>query len=184
MNAKAAIVAGITAAVLGGGGFALAQADDGATPGGTTQAADARAAATISRAEAERIALATAGGGLVREIELESEEGALVWKVEVIARGVEHDVYVDTRSGNVVRHRVRGNDRGESARDDDDLRHDVGDDHGGLRHDDIRGDDDFRGEDLFGDDHGDRHGDDGGRHGDDDGGHRHGGDDNEGPGEG
>jgi uncharacterized membrane protein YkoI len=180
MQAKAAIVAGITAAVIGGGGLALAHADDGATPtGGTTQAADTRAAATISRAEAQRIALATAGGGLVREIELESEEGALVWKVEVIARGVEHDVYVDTRSGNVVRHRVRGDGRGEDARDDD-LRHDVGDGHGGLRRDDIRRHDDLRGDD----DHGDRHGDDGDHHGDDDGGHRHGGDDNGGHGEG
>jgi uncharacterized membrane protein YkoI len=170
MHAKAVIVAGITAAVLGGGGLALAQADDGATAG-TTQAADARATASISRAEAERIALATAGGGLVREAELESDEGTLVWKVEVIARGVEHDVYVDTRTGNVVRHRV-GDDRGEEARDD--LRHDAGDDHGGLRRDDTR-----RHDDLLGDD--DLRGD---RHGDDDGGHRHGGDGNDGPGEG
>lgn len=161
MQAKAAIVAGITAAVLGGGGLALAYADDGATPaGGTTQAGGTRAAATVSRARAERIALATAGGGRVRETGLESEEGTLVWKVGVIAGSVEHDVYVDTRSGHVVRHRVGG------AREDAAVRHDVGDDHGGLRQDGVRRDDD-----PPGDDHG-------GRRGDDDGGHRHDGDDN------
>lgn len=171
MHAKAAIVAGVAVAVLGGGGLALAQGEKGAAPsGGTTQAADVRPAATISRAEAERIALAKAGGGLVRETELESEEGALVWKIRVIARGVEHDIYIDTRSGTVVRHQV-GNDRRDGTpQADDDLgrdgvRHDAGDDHGGLRRHDAG--DDHGG--LRGDDR--RGGDDGGRRGGDDGGH-------------
>jgi uncharacterized membrane protein YkoI len=164
MNAKAAIVAGITVAVLGGGGLALAQGDRGAA-----QASDVRGAATISRSEAERIALGAVGGGRVRETELETEEGVLVWEVEVIARGIEHDLYIDSRTGDVVRHRTDGDDRDEGFRHDDDgPRHDAGDDHGGLRHDDLADDD--------------RHGDD---HGDHDGGH-HGGDDDDhgGPGEG
>lgn len=185
MRAKAAIVAGVTAAVLGGGGLALAQADDG-TPatGGTTQATDVRAATTISRAKAEQIALAAAGGGSVRESEMEFEEGALVWKIQVIAQNIRHDVYVDAHSGDVVRHRLSSADGGNKARhkdtrDDDDARHDtardddgpnhdVGDDHGGLRRDDDGPDHDA------GDDHGGRGGDD---HGDNDHGGRHGGDD-------
>jgi uncharacterized membrane protein YkoI len=178
MHAKAAIVAGIAVAVLGGGGLALAQGDGGtAAAGGTTQAADVRAAATVSRSEAERIALTTAGGGRVREIELESEEGALVWKVEVIARGVRHDVYIDARSGKVVRHQVK-HDR--VRRDDDGPRHDAGDDHGGLSHDaaddhgSLSQDDGRNGaDDPPGDDHGGGGGDDdGGNHGGDDGGGR------------
>jgi hypothetical protein len=133
MHAKAAIVAGIAVAVLGGG-LALAQGDAGST----TRAADVRSATTISRSQAEQTALSAVGGGWVRESELETEEGALVWKVRVIARGVEHDLYVDARTGDVVRHRARRDDAVRHDDDADDIgpRHDVGDDHGGLHHDD------------------------------------------------
>jgi hypothetical protein len=90
----------------------------------------ATSALSISLARAEAIARRVAGGGRVTKAESETEHGRPIWKIRVVAGGVQHDVYVDKVSGAVVRDRTRSasaSSTGSSAR------HDAGDDKGGLR---------------------------------------------------
>jgi hypothetical protein len=130
MRKKAAITSGIAAAVLGGG-LALALNGGGSASAAGTPAAQARpasatspttspATATISRSEAEQIALTAVSGGQVRVAELEDEHGVPVWSVHVLKSGVTHDVDVDARTGKVVHNRVDqpGKDTRTPFRDD------------------------------------------------------------------
>lgn len=59
--------------------------------------------ATVTQAEAEATAVEAAPGE-VRRSHLEWEDGLLVWDVEVLSGGVEHDVQVDATTGAVVEH--------------------------------------------------------------------------------
>lgn len=70
------------------------------------EAAALATAATVTEAEAEASALAEAPG-TVRRTEIEEEDGATVWDVEVDgADGSRHDVQVDATSGDIVEHDV------------------------------------------------------------------------------
>ena len=126
MRKTAAITTGVAVTVLGvglafglgGGGSASAtKAQDTATSTAAVRASSTPTASPsadgtkISRPEAEQFALRAVPGGRVQSAELEPEHGALVWKVHVTARGVEHDVNIDARTGKVLRDRtMRGQD--------------------------------------------------------------------------
>jgi hypothetical protein len=87
----------------------------------TTSKATPGRAAAIPAERAKAIALRAAGGGRVESIEREREHGRLVWDVDVIVKGVEHDIDVDAATGQVTRHRTdddRGRGSGDSGDDD------------------------------------------------------------------
>jgi hypothetical protein len=97
----------------------------------TTSKATPGRAAAIPAERAKAIALRAAGGGRVESIEREREHGRLVWDVDVIVKGVEHDIDVDAATGQVTRHRT-DDDRGRGSDD-------SGDDDRGRGGDDDRG---------------------------------------------
>jgi hypothetical protein len=141
MKKKTAIGGGVAAVVLGGG-LALTLTGGGSASAARTpaQARAASHAATaspattaITRSQAEALALKAVGGGQVREVELEREDGVTVWSVDVTEAGVAHDVEIDARTGTVLGHERdaagrRADDRRDRACDDD-----RGDDHGDHR---------------------------------------------------
>ncbi|MEW2179115.1 PepSY domain-containing protein [Streptomyces sp. NPDC005406] len=102
------VIAAVTAAVLVGGGAATAVAfadDDGREASGGT----ARVSAQDAASSAVR-----AVPGTVTEAELDDEDGALVWELDVYGSDkVWHDVTVDAADGEV---------RGKRASDDNDDR--------------------------------------------------------------
>jgi hypothetical protein len=121
MRKKAITGAGFTAIVLGGG-LVLALNGGGSASAERTAATQTRpsasvspAATTISRAEAERIALQTVPGCQVRSAELETEHGATVWSVRVSKGDVTHELQLDARTGKVVRDRSGQSGAGQSG---------------------------------------------------------------------
>jgi len=56
----------------------------------------------ISRQEAQEIALAHIGGGSASVADMEIEGLQRVWAVEIFYDGLVHEVYVSTRTGNIV----------------------------------------------------------------------------------
>ena len=64
--------------------------------------------ASISRAEAQEIALTHVSGGLANRAERDFEQFQRVWSVEVFSGGLVHEVYVSMRTGEVVRVEVGG----------------------------------------------------------------------------
>jgi uncharacterized membrane protein YkoI len=60
--------------------------------------------AKISKAQAERIALAQAPNGTIKEAELEKEKGRLIWSFDITTPGSRDttEVNVDAQSGQVV----------------------------------------------------------------------------------
>ncbi|GAA0442770.1 hypothetical protein Aca07nite_63730 [Actinoplanes capillaceus] len=181
--------------VLGFGGAALAEGPDDArpravaspsatasdsldpsdspSPSGTVGSA-VPAGTGVTAGEARAIALRAVPGGVIESVERETEHGRIVWEIDVIAGGVEHDIDVDAGTGEITRHRT-DDDRDEKGRtgdggrtrSDDSGRGDRTDDSGRTRSDD-RADDsgredrsDDKGRDDAGDDHGgDRNGSD------------------------
>ena len=159
MRRKAVITSGIAATVLGGGLVLALNGGGSASAAGTTartatqtrpSASSSPSVATtvISRSQAEGIALKAVPGGQVRSAELEDEHGVVVWSVDVIKDGLEHELDIDARTGEIVDH-----DRDDEARDrdddgardrDDDDRHDDDALEGGHRHG--GGDDDHGGD--------------------------------------
>ena len=63
-----------------------------------------QAGAKISKPEAERIALAQAPNGTIKEGELEKEKGRLIWSFDISTPGSQDttEVNVDAQSGKVV----------------------------------------------------------------------------------
>ena len=59
----------------------------------------------LSRAEAEKIALAKVPGGQVKEAELEKEHGVLVWSFDIATPGSPNitEVLVNATTGEIVR---------------------------------------------------------------------------------
>ncbi|MFI7487930.1 PepSY domain-containing protein [Micromonospora echinaurantiaca] len=105
------------------------------TPGGTPgTTAPATGAEGVSQQRAGEIALASAGGGRITEIEAEQEHGRPVWSVEIIAGQTEHEVDVDRETGAVV--------KAEQEPVDDDGDDDSDDDSDDDRDDDSDDDDD------------------------------------------
>ena len=120
---------------------------DDATPSPSPSASTgtvppANSASSVSVAAAKAIAIRAAGGGRVTKVESEVEHGRAVWDVDVLVKGVEHDIDVDQETGTVTRHRVEAGD--DNHRNGGG--HEAGDDHGG------RGSE--AGDDHGGDDHG------------------------------
>ena len=62
------------------------------------------AKARISKAEAERIALAKVPNGTIKESEIEKEKGRLIWSFDIATPGTQEitEVNVDALSGEVV----------------------------------------------------------------------------------
>ncbi|GIF64880.1 hypothetical protein Ais01nite_29150 [Asanoa ishikariensis] len=149
-------LAGMAALAVTGTALA-ATADDGASPvaglgaaptappevsGGPTPDDSATSTAPplsgdVGADEARRIALAKVGGGTVNEIESEFEHGFVTWKVEIVRAGVEHDIYVDRSTGDIVK-LDSDHDRVAGGRDDSPT-HDANDDKGGDRDRDDHG---------------------------------------------
>lgn len=61
--------------------------------------------ARISRADAEKTALAKVPGGVVKEAELEKEHGRLIWSFDIAIPGSTEitEVHVDAKTGDVIR---------------------------------------------------------------------------------
>lgn len=57
----------------------------------------------ISENKAKEIAVEKVGGGTVREIELDSEKGVLVYEIEVKYNGVKYEVEIDAYTGEIVK---------------------------------------------------------------------------------
>lgn len=66
--------------------------------------AELQARAKVSRAEAERTALAKAPGGTVKEAELEMEHGKLVWSFDIATPGTKNitEILVDAVTGQIA----------------------------------------------------------------------------------
>jgi hypothetical protein len=129
-------------------------ADVSPSPSAPSGSGSASSSAGVTAGQAKTIALRAAGGGRVESIEREREHGRLVWDVDVIVKGVEHDIDVDATTGQVTRHRT-DDDRGRGRGGDDSGRDDRG--RGG---DDSGKDDRGRGGDDSGKDDRGRGGDD------------------------
>lgn len=71
-----------------------------------TAASPSVASTTVSRSQAEQIALKAVPGGQVRSAELEDEHGVPVWSVKVIKGGMIHDLNIDARTGEIVRNQA------------------------------------------------------------------------------
>ena len=63
-----------------------------------------QAEARISRAEAERTALAKVPGGTIKEGELEKEKGKLIWSFDITTPGTSDitEVHVDATTGQIA----------------------------------------------------------------------------------
>ena len=133
-----AVSTGAAVAVLGGGLAMASVGDDhssddrgrpAATATPTARPSVSSPATAVDRAQAELIALSQVPGGRVESIESEQEHGRTVWSVRVIAKGVEHDIQIDRRTGTILRDRTG---RDTSPRHPE-PGHDAGDDRGGGR---------------------------------------------------
>jgi hypothetical protein len=60
------------------------------------------AAASVGLPSAQRRMLATVPGGRITAIELDDDEDRVVWRGDVLADGVRHDVRIDAVNGSVV----------------------------------------------------------------------------------
>ncbi len=83
--------------LLGGFGCATEKEDKG-------KSAKLEASAKISRAEAERTALAKVPGGTIKEGELEKEKGKLLWSFDISTPGTKDitEVQVDAQTGAII----------------------------------------------------------------------------------
>ncbi|MFY1686789.1 PepSY domain-containing protein [Plantactinospora sp. WMMB782] len=92
-------------------------------PTGTPAPSGSAPAGAVDSARAVEIALASAGGGQLDEVEREQEHGRDVWSVEVVKDGWEIEVDVDAATGEIVK-----TDREQDDDDKDDDDHDDKDD--------------------------------------------------------
>ncbi|MEV0898247.1 PepSY domain-containing protein [Actinoplanes sp. NPDC049802] len=139
-TATAAVFAAGSLVVLGFGGAALAGGAEGVRPGALVSpsttvsepagpsgapspagSSTAPAGGDVTADEARAIALRAVPGGTVESVEQETEHGRLVWEVDVLAGGVEHDLDVDATTGEVTRHETDDDsDSDDSDSDDND----------------------------------------------------------------
>lgn len=82
--------------------------------------------ARVTRAEAEKTALAKVPGGSIESAELETEGGKLVWSLDIAmprSRNIT-EVHVDARSGKIASTRIETPaDQAREARDDAKAKH-------------------------------------------------------------
>ncbi|MGI5148652.1 PepSY domain-containing protein [Plantactinospora sp. CA-294935] len=88
------------------------------TPTGSPAPTGAAPAGSVDSARAVQIALASAGGGQIEEVEREQEHGRTVWSVEFVKDGWEIEVDVDATTGEIVK-TDRDEDDDHGDRDDD-----------------------------------------------------------------
>jgi uncharacterized membrane protein YkoI len=96
MKMKNALIAMLGAALLAAGLTSCAT--------NAQKEAKLQAEAKVSRAEAEKIALAKVPGGSIKEGELEKEKGKLIWSFDIGTPGVADitEVQIDATNGQVV----------------------------------------------------------------------------------
>jgi len=98
MKIKTIICAAVTLGLIAGG-FTLAIAAEK-----KNKQARLEAQAKISKADAEKAALAKVPGGKVKEAELEEEDGKLIWSFDITKHGSKGitGVEVDAKTGEVL----------------------------------------------------------------------------------
>lgn len=95
------------------------------------EAGKLQAQAKITRADAEKVALAKVPGGKVKEAELENEDGRLVWSIDCVTPDTRDitEVLVDAKTGAVVsieketpgaEAREKAEEKGKEDKDDHD----------------------------------------------------------------
>ena len=96
MKVRTFVCAVLSVAVLAGGLVSCAT--------DAQKEAKLQSQATISRAQAEKIALARVPGGTIREGEIEKEKGKIIWSFDVAAPGTTDitEVQVDAINGQIV----------------------------------------------------------------------------------
>jgi len=74
---------------------------------------------TISRAAAQKTALDLVKGGIVKDAELEKEEGKEVWSFDISSGSVIREIWIDAQSGLIVQHKVetKPEEKAEKAKD-------------------------------------------------------------------
>lgn len=87
------------ASSVGGQGKTTSEIAAGAQ---TSYAAEAK----ISYERAKEIALAKVGGGTVKEIELDRENGRLVYDAEVKYNGMEYEIEIDAATGEIFKYKI------------------------------------------------------------------------------
>ncbi len=86
----------------------------------TTPIISANASELLTAEESKEIALEKIRG-IVEEVELENEDGILIYEVEVRAEdGLEHEVIIDAQTGEIVAVELDDNDDDDDSYDDDD----------------------------------------------------------------
>jgi uncharacterized membrane protein YkoI len=85
-------------------GCATEREDEGKEHGEKGQAAKLEAKAKITKAEAEKIALAKVPGGTIKEGGIEEEKGKVIWSFDIATPGTKDitEVQVDAMTGAVV----------------------------------------------------------------------------------
>lgn len=80
-----------------------------------------QAQAKISKADAEKTALAKVSGGTVKDAELEKEDGVLIWSIEISTPGSKDitEVNVDATTGKIVNVETESANKKEKDEDKD-----------------------------------------------------------------
>ncbi len=104
MKINTIICSVVTLGLLAGGLTACMTEKEEGKEGKEAKAAKLEAQAKISKAEAERIALAKVPAGTIKEAELEKEKGKLIWSFDIATPGTKDitEVNVDAMTGAVV----------------------------------------------------------------------------------
>lgn len=75
---------------------------------------------SVTKAQATEIALQKVPG-TVDEVELEKEDGKVVWEVEIIAANKqEHELLIDANSGEIIKQELDDDDHDDDDHDDKD----------------------------------------------------------------
>ena len=94
----------ITVGLLAGGLIACVTEKEEGKEGKKATAAQLEAQAKITKAEAEKIALAKVPGGTIKEGEIEKEKGKIIWSFDIATPGTKDiiEVQVDAMTGDVI----------------------------------------------------------------------------------
>lgn len=105
LRPKPLLAALVLTLVLNGVAYAQ-QTDDCGPLQGTIRVADdapdRAELAQVTEAQAREAALGAVAGATVSDVDLEEEDGFLVYEVDLMADGREHEAYVDAGSGEVL----------------------------------------------------------------------------------
>ena len=104
MKIKNSICSIITLGLLAGGLTACVTEKEEGKEGAKATAAQLEAQAKITKAEAEKIALAKVPGGTIKEGEIEKEKCKVIWSFDIATPGTKDitEVQVDAMTGAIV----------------------------------------------------------------------------------